>query len=114
MVQQKDARLDSLFHALSDRTRRAILHSLSERDRSISELAEPFDMSFRAVSKHVKVLEEAGLVRRSIRGRTHLCGLEAGRLRDARDWLDAYGTFWHERLDALDDLIGETPETADV
>ena len=77
MVENEAAQLDAVFHALSDATRRAMLHTLSTGERSIGELAAPFSMSLAGASKHVKVLECAGLVRREIRGRTHLCRLDA-------------------------------------
>jgi DNA-binding transcriptional ArsR family regulator len=80
MVEQERARLDAVFHALADATRREMLRQLSTGPRSIGELAAPFSMSFAGASKHVKVLETAGLVRREVRGRTHLCRLEAARL----------------------------------
>ena len=72
---------------------------------TITEIAEPFDMSFYAVSKHVKVLERAGLIRREIRGREHHCRLEAAPLRDAARWLESYRTFWEQTLDALEEHV---------
>src|SRR5690554_3559364 len=103
--QQAPATLDAVFHALSDPTRRAMLHRLSTGERSVSELATPFSMSLAGASKHVKVLEGAGLVRRRIEGRTHYCRLEAERLRQAQEWLHYYERFWNERLDALEALL---------
>ena len=97
--------LDVVFHALSDGTRRAMLQSLAGGERSIGELAAPFAMSFAGAAKHVKVLENAGLVRREIRGRTHLCRLEAARLAEAQAWLSHYERFWTHRLDRLDALL---------
>src|SRR5262249_12917862 len=88
--------------ALADPTRRAMLRSLTLAERSISELAGPFHMSFAAASKHVKALEKAGLVRRRIEGRTHMCELEARRLSEAHDWLSFYEQFWTLRLDDLE------------
>jgi len=82
-----------------------MLASLALGERSIGELAEPFAMSFAGASKHVKVLEEAGLVRREVRGRTHICRLEAGPLADADQWLSHYERFWTGRLDALEKLL---------
>ncbi|KAB1078730.1 ArsR/SmtB family transcription factor [Methylobacterium soli] len=107
MVEHAPATLDAVFHALADRTRRAMLRNLSGKVLSISEIAEPFAMSFAAASKHVKVLESAGLVRRTVQGRTHLCSLEAEGLREATDWLSFYDRFWSDRLDALDEMIGQ-------
>ncbi|WFU20572.1 metalloregulator ArsR/SmtB family transcription factor [Bradyrhizobium sp. CB3481] len=97
--------LDAVFHALSDPTRRAMLGRLAERERTIGELATPFEMSFAGASKHVRVLENAGLVTRTIRGRTHLCRLEAARLADADAWLRRYERFWSEKLDQLEALL---------
>lgn len=99
--------LGRVFRALADPTRRAMLRSLAERERSVGELADPFRMSLAAASKHVKTLEQAGLVRRTVRGRTHVCRLEAAPLREAREWLDFYERFWGERLDALETLLRE-------
>jgi DNA-binding transcriptional ArsR family regulator len=82
-----------------------MLASLALGERSIGELAEPFAMSFAGASKHVKVLEDAGLVRREVRGRTHICRLEAGPLADADQWLSHYERFWTGRLDALEKLL---------
>ena len=93
--------LDGIFRALGDRTRRDMLHRLSGGERTITELADPCDMSFAAASKHVRVLERAGLVRRTVRGRTHYCRLEARPLARAQAWLTFYQRFWNERLDAL-------------
>lgn len=106
MVEQS-ARLDAVFHALSDPTRRAMLGQLAERELSIGELATPYSMSLAGASKHVRVLERAGLVTRTIRGRTHLCRLQAQRLAEADAWLKRYQRFWSDRLDALDALLRE-------
>jgi DNA-binding transcriptional ArsR family regulator len=94
--------LDSVFRALADRTRRGMLRRLGDGDRTISDLAGPCAMSFAAASKHVRVLERAGLVRRTVRGREHFCRLEARPLGAAQGWLAYYQQFWNERLDALD------------
>jgi DNA-binding transcriptional ArsR family regulator len=101
MVEQQSAHLDSVFHALADPTRRAMLHSLAEGEHTVGELAEPFRMSLAAASKHVKTLERAGLVRRTVQGRTHVCRLDPGPLAEAHGWLRVYERFWNERLDAL-------------
>ncbi len=105
MVEHDSPRLDTLFHALSDATRRAMLASLALGEKSVGELAEPHAMSFAGASKHVKVLEEAGLIRREIRGRTHICRLEPGPLASADAWLRHYERFWTGRLDALEQLL---------
>jgi DNA-binding transcriptional ArsR family regulator len=97
--------LDAVFHALADPTRRAMLGQLAERELTIGELATPFEMSFAGASKHVRVLEGAGLVTRTIRGRMHLCRLEAARLAEADAWLRRYERFWTEKLDSLEALL---------
>jgi DNA-binding transcriptional ArsR family regulator len=102
MVEHYAERLDAVFHALADPTRRAMLRSLTLAERSVGELASPFRMSFAAASKHVKALERAGLVRRRIEGRVHMCQLEAKRLAEAHDWLSFYERFWTMRLDDLE------------
>ncbi len=101
MVEYSTARLDAVFQALADPTRRAMLRSLARQQHSVGELAAPHRMTLAAASKHIKVLEQAGLLRRAIEGRTHICRLEAAALRAADDWLDFYQRFWTERLDAL-------------
>jgi DNA-binding transcriptional ArsR family regulator len=105
MVDYPSKQLDSVFHALADPTRRALLRSLADRDQSISELAAPFDMSLEAVSKHVKVLERAGLVQRSIEGRTHMCRLDADPMHGGLEWIRHYEQYWNRRLNVLDDLL---------
>lgn len=102
MVNNQSQRLDDVFGALSDRTRRDMLRSLAAGERSVGELAAPFDMTLAAASKHIKVLEQAGLVRRTVQGRTHLCRLEAQPLHTGLEWLRYYEQFWNQRLDALD------------
>jgi len=104
---EHSAHLDAVFHALADPTRRAMLGHLAERERTIGELATPFSMSFAGASKHVRVLENAGLVTRTIRGRTHLCRLRAARLAEANAWLRRYERFWTDRLDMLEQLLRE-------
>lgn len=101
--------LDRTFAALSDGTRRAIVAQLAEGESSLSDLAEPFDMSLTAVSKHVRVLNEAGLVSVSKRGRTRYCRLEAEPMKDASDWLEDYRKFWIDRFDALARYLHEEP-----
>ena len=105
MVERDPAELDAVFHALSDQTRRAMLRDLSQGGRSIGELAAPHAMSLAGASKHVRVLETAGLVRREVKGRTHLCRLDAARLAEAEAWLRYYERFWSRQLDALDALL---------
>jgi DNA-binding transcriptional ArsR family regulator len=102
MLGQEPARLDRVFYALADSTRRAMLRELAEGQRNISELAAPFSMSFAGASKHVKVLESAGLVSRRVAGRQHMCRLEPGPMAAANAWLSVYERFWTSQLDALD------------
>jgi len=105
MVELQDARLDAVFHALGDPTRRRMLRHLAGGERSVGELAAPFAISLAAVSKHLKALESAGLVRREVQGRTHLCRLEAAPLSGAHAWLQFYERFWNTRLDELERLL---------
>ena len=108
-----ESSLDDVFHALSDPTRRAMLASLADGERNIGELAEPFEISFAAASKHVKVLEGAGLIRRRIEGRSHVCRMEAGPLAEADQWLRFYERFWSARLDTLEQLLQQDDATSD-
>ncbi|WP_262029434.1 ArsR/SmtB family transcription factor [Microvirga sp. Mcv34] len=107
MVELQTSPLDTIFHALADSTRRRMLSALGGGDRTVSQLAEPFSISLAAASKHIKVLEQAGLLRREIRGRTHVCRLDPGPLASAHQWLAAYEHFWTERLDVLERLLRE-------
>ncbi|ALX13621.1 ArsR family transcriptional regulator [Burkholderia cepacia JBK9] len=95
-------RLDAIFSALADPTRRSILGRLRDGSLTVGELAAPYGVSLNAISKHVKTLEKAGLIRREIRGREHACQLDAANLKEVQQWLDHYAEFWGERLDALD------------
>ncbi|MFC3286167.1 ArsR/SmtB family transcription factor [Litchfieldella rifensis] len=97
--------LDRIFHALADPTRRAMLKSLTSGERKIGELASPFSMSFAAVSKHVRVLEQAGLIHRRVEGRAHFCQLNPDPLAAADEWLRFYESCWSKRLDALEDAL---------
>ena len=98
-------RLDVTFHALADPTRRGMLASLALGEKSVGELAEPFRMSFAGASKHVKVLESAGLVARRRAGRTQICTLRAEPLAEADQWLRQWEKFWTVRLDRLQALV---------
>jgi len=100
-----DSSLDKVFHALSDRTRRAILARLANGDVVVSELAEPFDMSLPAISKHLGVLEKAGLLQRHKDGRIRRCELNAGPLETASDWIGFYQRFWNSQLDSLAEFL---------
>lgn len=102
MVEQ---RLDSTFQALADPTRRGMLASLALGERSIGELGEPFRMSFAGAAKHVKVLENAGLIARRKDGRRQICSLKAEPLAEAEQWLRQWEQFWNVRLDRLQALV---------
>ena len=101
MVEYIDAELDRTLAALADPTRRAIVARLTAGDARVGEVAKPFEMSLNAVSKHLKVLEGAGLVRREVRGREHWLSFDGSPLTAASDWIDFYRGFWEGRLDAL-------------
>jgi DNA-binding transcriptional ArsR family regulator len=105
MVELQTLEMNSVFHALGDATRRQMLRDLAIGERTVSELAQPFAMSLAAASKHIKVLEGAGLIRREVRGRTHVCRLEPGPLASAHEWLGFYERFWNSRLDVLEQLL---------
>jgi DNA-binding transcriptional ArsR family regulator len=106
-----------VFRALGDPTRRRMLLELASGERTVGQLAEPFDISLAAASKHIKALENAGLIRREVRWRTHLCRLEPGPLASAHQWLSAYERFWTYRLDVLEQLLRDdatrSPEQGD-
>lgn len=99
--------LNRTFAALSDGTRRAIVARLAGGEAPLSDLAEPFEMSLTAVSKHVRVLSDAGLVSVKKRGRTRYCRLEAAPMKDAAQWLDDYRKFWEGQLEALARYLNE-------
>ena len=99
--------LSTTFAALSDPTRRAILARLASGEASVNELAEPFDMSLPAVSKHLKVLEKAGLILRSREAQWRPCRLEAARLKEVSDWVERYRALWELRFDRLDAYLKE-------
>lgn len=101
----QSAELDRIFSALADPTRRAILRGLTRHPATINEIAEPFRVSLNAVSKHVKVLERAGLLQREIKGRQHYCWIEPRPLREAEEWLEYYRRFWEQRMDALEAYV---------
>jgi len=105
MVELQDVRLGPVFHALGDATRRQMLRELASTDRTVGQLAQPFDMSLAAASKHIKTLEKAGLIVREVRGRTHWCRLNPEPLSGAHEWLSFYATFWTGRLDVLEHLL---------
>jgi DNA-binding transcriptional ArsR family regulator len=113
MVEYSNGSLDRTFHALAHPIRRAILAQLAGRSATVLEIADRFDISLNGVSKHLKVLEQAGLIRRQIQGRTHHCSLEAARLREAGIWISHYRPFWEGRLDALERYLTVGREAAD-
>jgi DNA-binding transcriptional ArsR family regulator len=101
------ARLDATFAALADPTRRAIIARLASGEASVTELARPFAMSQPAISKHLKVLEHAGLISRSRDAQRRPCRIEARRLEEANQWLERYSAFWEASFDRLDAMLGE-------
>ncbi|NOT55308.1 MAG: winged helix-turn-helix transcriptional regulator [Deltaproteobacteria bacterium] len=105
MVESQSVILDRVYAALGDPTRRAILARLAQHETRVTELAEPFAMSLNAVSKHVRVLEEAGLIQRAVQGRDHYLSLDATPLQEATAWLEHYRQFWTLRLDRLDSFL---------
>jgi DNA-binding transcriptional ArsR family regulator len=100
-IRDNEEELDAAFAALSDRTRRALLARLARSPLSVSELAKPFAMSLPAVSKHLRVLEHAGLIVRAIDGRVHTCSLRVAPLGKIDKWIEKYRLFWTDQLDAL-------------
>lgn len=107
MVNYSSRRLDLAFGALAHPIRRGILARLSTGEASVAELAKPFKVSAPAITKHMRVLEEAGLLTRRKQGRQHRCRLEAERLRAAEEWIEAQRKFWNDRLDALERYLKE-------
>jgi DNA-binding transcriptional ArsR family regulator len=112
MPPQTSDSLSTTFSALADPTRRAILARLASGEASVTELAEPFDISLPAVSKHLKVLERAGLISRNREAQWRRCRLDAAPLRDASDWIEEYRSFWEERLDRLEAYLAEIQQPA--
>jgi DNA-binding transcriptional ArsR family regulator len=104
MVMSQD-QLSSTFAALADPTRRAILARLSRGEASVTELAEPFDISLPAISRHLKVLERSGLIARGRDAQWRPCRLEAAPLKDVADWVERYRVLWEQRMDRLDDYL---------
>ena len=105
MAKSHAKKLDRIFHALSDQTRRAILVDVSKGENTVGDLAKPYNMSLAAVSKHLNVLEEAGLIDRKKVGSFRVVSLKAESLKTANEWLSYYGQFWNEKLDALQMFI---------
>ncbi len=105
MVDKFPERLDAVFRALADPTRRAMLRELAAQPRTVGELAAPFDISLAGASKHIQMLERAGLIRREVQGRVHTCTLDARPLHAGAEWIRHYERFWNTRIDALDALL---------
>jgi DNA-binding transcriptional ArsR family regulator len=105
MTHHQEPTLDKVYGAIADPTRRAILALLKDGDANVGTLVEQFPISFNGVSKHIKVLESAGLISRTVHGREHRIRIQAAPLREAADWLEHYRAFWNERLDALESLL---------
>jgi DNA-binding transcriptional ArsR family regulator len=97
--------LDTLFRAIADPTRRAMLRELAAGPRTVGELAAPYDITLAGASKHIQMLERAGLIRREVQGRVHTCSLDARPLHAGAEWLRHYERFWNRKLDALEALL---------
>ena len=111
MVKSNAARLDSIFHALADETRRSILRDVAVGEKTVGEVAKPYRMSLAAVSKHLNVLESAELIARERRGSFQIVKINAQNLRPAEEWLAFYEMFWSDRLDALERHLKEEGES---
>jgi len=111
MVKYKSSDLDNIFGALADPTRRRIIERLAEGESGVTRLAAPFSMSLPAVSKHLRVLEKAGLLRRHRHGREHRLEIQAGPMKEALRWMERYRRFWEESLDGLADYLENTQTT---
>ena len=105
MGEYQSARLDGVFNALCDPTRRAILARLTDADARVTDIAADFPISLNSISKHIRMLERAGLLKRSVNGRDHLLSLNAAPLSEAAEWIDHYRRFWEGRLAALDAYV---------
>jgi DNA-binding transcriptional ArsR family regulator len=103
----RTARLDAVFAALADPTRRAIIERLSRSEARVTEIAEPFDMSLNAVSKHIRVLEASGVIERHRQGRDHILSINTRSLDEVDGWIVRMRGYWEERLDAMERLLGE-------
>lgn len=114
MVESNAAHLDSIFHALSDATRRAILRDIAGAEKTVSEIARPYPVSLAAVSKHLKVLEAAELIERERRGSYQMVRLNAKTLRSAEEWLTYYEKFWTRKLDALQTYLERGDDDGDT
>lgn len=106
----KEEKLNLIFHALADETRRSLLEKIKQRPLGVTTLAEDYPVSLNSISKHIKVLEKAGLVKRNIEGRVHLCGANPKELESAQKWIKKYTNFWNEKLNNLETLISKKKE----
>ena len=113
MVKYYTDTLDVTFMALADPTRRAILMRLAENEHTVSELAEPFEISLPAVSKHLRILENAGLILREKQGRVHKFQLDAGPMKEASSWIEKYRIFWENQFDSLEKYLEKTKNKED-
>lgn len=105
MNNHNEENLNEIFHALANSTRRDLVYMMALKERTVTELAEPLDMSLAAISKHIKVLERAKLVDRTVNGRTHTCRLNTESLTQATEWLHFYEKFWSNRFDLLENEL---------
>jgi DNA-binding transcriptional ArsR family regulator len=105
MGEYKSASLDEVFGAMSDGTRRAILARLAQSEACVTELASAFPISLNSISKHIRILERAGLVTRTVQGREHVLSLNAAPMAEAAGWMEYYRRFWEDRLAALEDFV---------
>lgn len=113
MVKYESSLLDRTFAALADPTRRSILANLAESERCVTDLAKPHQMSLPAISKHLRVLEKAGLIRRQRHGRVHRLKLEAKPMQEAQQWIEHYRRFWEESFDRLETYLKKTQSNAE-
>ena len=109
MVNYRGQRLDAAFGAMAHPIRRGILARLALGETTVAELAKPYDVSAPAISKHMRILEEAGLLSRTKQGREHHCRLEPARLKEAQAWIEQQRQFWNDRLDSLERYLKENP-----
>ena len=108
MIEQK---LNNIFHALADETRRSLLEKVKRNPQRVTDLAEAYPISLNAVSKHIKVLEKAGLINRNIEGRVHLCEANPEELIEANNWIKKYTDFWNEKLNNLEAYVSSKKDT---
>ncbi len=105
MVEYKNESLDLIFHALADATRRDLMRKLRGGEFCVTDLASEYEVSLNAISKHIKVLEKAELIERTVQGRTHYCRINSKRLKEVEKWMEPYRKFWESSLDQLEDYV---------